>query len=136
MCDAGPFPVLLRRRMTDLRSTLASILCAVLVLGGVVLPSVHHAAHGAEAAEDRASHIEAYHGDHEAEEASGALATAPCAPAPNDVDCAVCSVLTVASEIDSDPVPYRDGQMAAATATDRVHTASLLGIGARAPPVG
>ncbi|MEL6616390.1 MAG: hypothetical protein AAFQ43_11660 [Bacteroidota bacterium] len=122
--------------MTALRSTFAPVLIAVLALGGVVLPSVHHAMHGVEAATDRASHMETCEEGHEADEASGAFATAPCSPALDGVDCAVCSVVLVAADMEVASPPYSGGETAVAALADRAHPVALVRIGARAPPVG
>lgn len=124
--------------MIALRSALASVLLAVLAVGGVVLPSVHQAAHGLEIADARANH-DAHHGDvaHGGATQGEPLAEAPCPPAPNDVDCAVCAGLSAAADlaVAPDPLPEDDPGAYHAYA-DWVRTAAAAGAGARAPPVG
>lgn len=134
--------------MTALRPALASVLLAVLAVGGVVLPSVHHAAHGLEVADARAAHAvhhgDAIHGDAvhagiaQGEPQRGeTLAEAPCPPAPNDLDCAVCIGLSAAADLAVPPDPFpEDDPRAYQAYADWVRTVATTGAGARAPPIG
>lgn len=115
-----------------LRSVLASVLLAVLAVGGVVLPAVHRAAHGVEVADARAAHA-AHHSDAAPD---GPLVEAPCPPAPNDVDCAVCLGISVAAEGGAAAPPPETAVEAHQAHADRVRTVAAAGAGARAPPVG
>ena len=117
--------------MTALRPALASVLLAVLAVGGVVLPAVHHAAHGLEVAEARDAHA----ADHGHGTDGGPSAEAPCPPAPSDVDCAVCVGLTAASVPTASPAPQEGASDADGARADWIGTTAAAGAGARAPPV-
>ena len=144
----GPTGVTLARShpvsVTALRSALASVLLAVLAVGGVALPAAHRAAHGLEVAEARAGHAAAHHGDAghggSTSDALGAdvpIVETPCPPTPNDVDCAVCAGLSVAADLAVAVVLPPEAAHAAYEAhADRVRTVTASGAGARAPPVG
>ena len=125
--------------MPALRSVLASVLLAVLAVGGVVLPSVHRAAHGLEIAEARAAHIAAYHSDAAfgGDQTGVSHAEVPCPPGLNDVDCAIC--VGVSGAVDLGAVAVASPEVEAAayeTHADRVRVVAASGSGARAPPVG
>ena len=119
-----------------LRSVLATVLLAVLAVGGVALPTVHHAAHGLEVAEARVAHDAAHHAD-AAHSESGQTVEAPCPPAPNDVDCAVCVGLSVAADVASAQAPPSECAAGALLArADWVRANAATSAGARAPPIG
>ena len=123
--------------MSALRSVLASALLAVLAMGGVVLPSVHHAAHGLEVAETRDAHVAAHHDDAaDADRAGAPSADAPCPPAPNDVDCAVCVGLSSAADPAVAAVLPEATRATFEAHADWVRAVAATGAGARAPPVG
>ena len=129
--------------MTAFRSALASVLLAVLAVGGVVLPSAHRAAHGLEIASARAAHVAHHelvaHGDaaHEGTDPEGPLADAPCPPPPNDVDCAICIGLSAAADLAAAPAPLpEDDAGTHAAYADWLHMDAAAGAGARAPPLG
>ena len=124
--------------MHALRSVLASVLLAVLAVGGVVLPAAHRAAHGLEVAQAQADHA-----DHHRDAAPRAAtpdapqAQAPCPPAPNDVDCAICTGLSAAAALTVDAAPTPEATLGAyETHADRVRAVTASGAGARAPPIG
>lgn len=117
--------------MTALRPVLASALLAVLTAGGLVLPSVHEAAHTLETAEERADHAATHHGE------AGDTAETPCPPPAHEVDCAVCTATWTASEAtESDDRLGADTAALWADHADRVRTITAFGAGARAPPAG
>ncbi len=125
--------------MPALRSLLASVLLAVLAVGGVVLPSVHRAAHGLEIAEVRAAHVAAYHSDAAlgAGQSDASHVELPCPPGLNDVDCAICA--GVSGAVDPGAMAAAPPEVEAAayeTHADRVRVIAASGSGARAPPVG
>ena len=124
--------------MTALRPALASVLLAVLAVGGVVLPTVHRAEHGLEVADARAAHAAAHHGDaaHGTADPGDSQAEAPCPPAPNDVDCAVCAGLSAADLVAAPAPPPDDDPGAFEAHADWVRATTATGAGARAPPVG
>ena len=116
--------------MTAFRPVFAAALLAVL-LGGAVLPVVHEATHGAEAAAAQAEHVSTFHGD------AGDDIQAPCAPSLHDVDCAVCAGSAAAVDLVAlyEPLPGGSGG-AVAGEVDWVRTVTAAGAGARAPPIG
>lgn len=118
--------------LTRLRPALASLLLAVLTVGGIGLPTVHRALHGLETAAQRSAHVEAFH-----DGAGADTAQAPCPPAPHDVDCAVCAGLWSAADLAVawEPPPGTPPEAVTAYAA-WVRTTSATGAGARAPPVG
>lgn len=126
------------------RSALASVLLAVLAVGGVVLPTVHRAEHGLEVAEAQADHAASHHGDAghgvsdgDSAGVDGPAIKTPCPPTPNDVDCAVCAGLSVAAHLNvAEVVPPEADLAAFETHANRVRIVASYGAGARAPPVG
>ncbi len=116
--------------MTAFRSRLAALLTAALVVGGVALPSAHAVAHGLEVLAEQAEHAATAHG------ASGDQAQTPCAPAPGDVDCGICTGLSaVAGLADAAARMPADAGEARSAYADWRRTAAASGAGARAPPV-
>ena len=125
--------------MPTLRSVLASALLAVLAVGGVALPAVHRAVHGLEVAEAQATHNATHHGDTahaDAHQTGTPSAEAPCPPAPNDVDCAVCGGLSVAADLAVAAAPPEATLVAFEAHADWVRAVAARGAGARAPPIG
>ena len=117
-------------RLTALRPVLASLLLAVLAAGGVALPTVHLAAHGLEAAAERAEHGETAHGE------AGDHVQTPCAPAPHHVDCAVCTGVAAADLAQADGLAASDPAEVISAYADWTRAATAAGAGARAPPIG
>lgn len=118
--------------MTEIRPLLASVLLAVLAVGGVVLPAVHRATHGLETAAERSEHVSTFHEDAGADEVQ-----TPCPPPPHDVDCAVCTVLWAAADLTATQDLLPDEPSEAVTAyADWIRTTTATGAGARAPPLG
>ena len=116
--------------MTTPRPVLALLLLAVLTAGGVALPTVHVALHGVEMAAERAEHGEAMHGD------AGDHVQTPCAPAPNHLDCAICTGLSLAADVtEADGLTAPDDAEAVSAYADWTRTTTASGAGARAPPV-
>ena len=110
--------------------SLATPLLAVLMAGGVVLPAVHEVVHASETASARSEHVSAFHTP-----ATDSVADAPCPPPPPDVDCAVCSGLSPATDLAPRAAsPLADVSNVAAAEADRVHRLTASGAGARAPP--
>ena len=123
--------------MAALRRVLASLLLAVLAVGGVVLPSVHRAAHAMELQAERDAHQDTHHdGDAHAAPEAGPLATAPCPPVPHDVDCAVCAGVSVAVGA---PATADTGDGTPGAALDAevrwIQQIAAHGAGARGPPL-
>lgn len=115
--------------MIPLRSVPATVLLAVLAVG-VVLPTVHWAAHGLERVEERSAHVLAFHQD-----AAQDVVQEPCPPPPHSVDCAVCAGFWAGADLAAAwDVPPHEPQGAVAAYADWVRTTTATGAGARAPP--
>ncbi len=119
--------------MAALRPVLASLLLAVLAVGGVGLPTVHRALHGLETAAERSAHVSTYHDV----DPGGDEVQTPCPPPLHRVDCAVCAGLWSAADLPAawEP-PSSELPEAVAAYADWVRTTTATGAGARAPPIG
>lgn len=99
---------MIRRRLLPARASLPALgLAVVFVLGGLVAPDLHRASHAAEWAAERAAHAEAHH------HGVGDRVDTPCPPAVDDLDCALCAGLSLATP--SAPATVRPPDDRAAT---------------------
>lgn len=117
-------------RLSVLRSTLASALLVVLVGGGVVFPVVHRVTHAVETEADRTEHVATFH-----PEAGRDVVEVPCYPLAQDVDCAVCSGLSMAADLPAPTNhPHPDTHATPGDWTDPAVRTTTEEPGARAPP--
>ncbi len=111
----------------------ASLLLAVLVAGGLLVPSLHRLHHAEDAARIRAAHLADGHHDGDARDAA---LDAPCPnPATEELPCAVCVGLAFHARPAGIVAPSLDGLDRVSSATGlSAHSAESAGAAIRGPP--